>query len=234
MENVDGESMKTFFNDKTLNIPKVSNQLGGLMAKMHSVEVGGFGFFNTQILREKNNVIGLDKTNKDYFNKCLDKHLKFLRDTNFLNEKEVNKIMNLIDKNAKYLDLNQGHLVHKDIAFWNMIGTKDKINAIVDWDDVISGDPVDDLSVIRCFYDENVFSPLLDGYKQITKLGDDFYPKLWLYLIRNMLWKSVFRTFMKYFDLKEKVVLLKRDDNVSLKQFTYNRLMLGVQELEKL
>ncbi|MEA2097267.1 MAG: phosphotransferase, partial [Candidatus Cloacimonadota bacterium] len=203
-------------------------------AKLHSIKLDGFGFFNTEVLRKKNKIIGLDKTNKQYFDKKLQDHLKYLQDTTFLTGKEVKEIEGLIDKFKKHLDIKQGYMVHKDVAYWNMVGTPKKVNAIVDWDDVISGDPIDDLAVERCFYGEDVFNPMLEGYKEITSLPDDFYPRLWLYLIRNMLWKAVFRIFMKYMDMDVKVSLLNRSKDKSLKEFTYNQLYLGINNLKKL
>ncbi len=113
-------------------------------------------------------------------------------------------------------------------------GTPKKINAIVDWDDVISGDPIDDLAVVRCFYDEDIFNPMLNGYQEVVKLPNDFYIRLWLHFIRNMLWKAVFRSFMGYFEVKEKALLLNRSKGKSLKQFTHERIYLGINGLKKL
>lgn len=234
MEKVAGESMKVFFQDGTLEKEKVSREVGRHLAKLHSIKLDGFGFFNTNILRNKNKIIGLDKTNKEYFDKKLQDHLKYLQDTTFLTGKEVKEIEKLIDKFKKHLDIKQGYMVHKDVAYWNMVGTPKKVNAIVDWDDVISGDPIDDLAVERCFYGEDVFNPLLEGYKEITSLPGDFYPRLWLYLIRNMLWKAVFRIFMKYMDMDVKVSLLNRSKDKSLKEFTYEQLYLGIDGLKKM
>ncbi|MFC1627159.1 phosphotransferase family protein [Patescibacteria group bacterium] len=234
MEKVTGESMKVFYQDGTLEKEKVSREVGRHLAKMHAIKLDGFGFFNTEVLRKKNKIVGLDKTNKQYFDKKLQYHLKYLQDTTFLTGKEVKEIEKLIHKFKKHLDIQQGYMVHKDVAYWNMVGTPQKVNAIVDWDDVISGDPIDDLAVERCFYGEDVFNPLIEGYKEITSLPDDFYPRLWLYLIRNMLWKAVFRIFMKYMDMDIKVSLLNRSKDKSLREFTYNQLYLGINGLKNL
>ncbi len=234
MEKVEGSPMKIFYGDNTLDREKTSRQLGEILSKMHSVKINRYGFFNTEKIRTKNQIEGLDGSNELYFNKRLNEHLEYLVKTEFLKRAEMEDIQKLIDKNRKLLKVNEGRLVHKDIAFWNMIGTETKINAIVDWDDVISGDPVDDLAIIRCFYEEDVFDLMLKGYFDSNKPDSDFYPKLWLYLIRNMLWKAVFRTFMNYFDFKEKVNLLMQNNDKSLKQFTYEKLYLGINNLKQL
>lgn len=38
------------------------------------------------------------------------------------------------------LQLEEGCLVHKDLALWNVLGENDKISAVIDWDDAVSGD----------------------------------------------------------------------------------------------
>ncbi len=234
MEKVSGKTMSDYFQDGSLDKEKVSRQLGRHLARMHQIKIDGFGFFNTQLLREKKKIIGLDKTSRDYFNKKLEDHLKYLQETKFLSLKERKKIEKLIEKHAKHLEIKQGYLVHKDIAFWNTVGTPTKINAIVDWDDVISGDPIDDLAVLRCFYEPDIFDPILQGYQEITKLPADFKMRLWLHFIRNMLWKAVFRSFMGYFSFKEKVSLLNRSKEKSLKEFTHDRILMGINQLEKM
>jgi aminoglycoside phosphotransferase (APT) family kinase protein len=234
MGNVSGENMKNFFQDGTLDKIGVSRDVGRYLANLHSIELDGFGFFNTEILKKEGRITGLNRTNREYFDTKLEDHLRYLRDTQFLTREEEHDIERLIGAFGAHLNIPRGRMVHKDIAFWNMVGTPTRVNAIVDWDDVISGDPIDDLAVMRCFYNEDIFIPLLEGYREVTPLPDDFYPRLWLYVIRNMLWKAVFRSFMKYFELDAKSAILNQDKKSTLKEFTHNQLSLAVNELKKM
>lgn len=234
MEKVSGENMSNFYKDGRLDKKNVSRELGGHLARLHSFALDGFGFFNTEILKRENKIIGLNKTNREYFDTKLEDHLRYLRDTQFLTTQETQEIEQLVDRFGRHLTIRQGSMVHKDIAFWNMVGTATKVNAIVDWDDVISGDPIDDLAIVRCFYGEDIFYPLLEGYKEVAPLPDDFYPRLWLYMIRNMLWKAVFRTLMNYFDMDSKIALLNQDKKGTLKEFTRSQLFQAIDELKKL
>lgn len=234
LENVAGDTMSDLYQVGTLDRTATALQLGRYLGKLHNVNIEGFGFINTDELHKSGKVNGLNATNADYFNTRLEDHLQFLQDTQFLKSEEVHQIEELLKKYADHLELAKGSLVHKDIAYWNLVGTNSQINAIVDWDDVISGDPIDDLAVVRCFYQDDVFLPMLEGYGEVRELPDDFEVRLALYLIRNMLWKTVFRTNMKYFDFKEKEDLLNRDEAKSLKQFTYERLYQGIDALKKL
>ncbi|MBI4599969.1 phosphotransferase [Candidatus Uhrbacteria bacterium] len=234
MEKIPGERMSNFYQDGTLDKKNVSRELGRHLAWLHSIKLDGFGFFNTDVLKNDKKIVGLNKTNREYFETKLDDHLRYLRDAQFLTSQELRDIERLIERFGNHLDIQCGSMVHKDIAFWNMVGTPTKVNAIVDWDDVISGDPVDDLAVVRCFYGEDIFLPLLNGYKEIAPLPDDFTPRMWLYMIRNMLWKAVFRTFMKYFEMDAKSALLNQDKKSTLKEFTRSQLFLAVNELKKM
>lgn len=234
LENIAGQNLSGLYQSGELDRTVTSLQLGRYLAQMHQVRLDGFGFFNTQELIGSNKVTGLLSTNEEYYRTRFDDHLKFLQDTDFLQAEEVQLIERLIHKHQDHLQLEKGSLVHKDIAYWNLVGTSNQINGIVDWDDVISGDPIDDLAVVRCFYQDDVFLPMLEGYGEVRELPDDFEVRLALYLVRNMVWKAVFRTTMKYFEFKEKQDLLNRDDGKSLKQFTYERLYQGLEALKKL
>ncbi len=233
MELIPGRCLNEYHQAGTLDTLAVGRQVGKYIAAFHQIKLDGFGFLNTDILRREKRLIGLDRSNQDYFYKRLADHLKYLRDTQFLSAPAVQEIEELFQKNESLLNLQRGSLVHKDLAFWNLIGLPAQVNAIIDWDDAIIGDPVDDLAILKCFYNDDIFNPILDGYREVSPLPDLFYPKLWLYLIRNMLWKAVIRIFMKYFEMKDDFFILNRDNRSSLKQFTYDRLNLGIEELRK-
>lgn len=233
MEMIPGKPLNVYHQEGILDKTVIGKELGRCMARLHKIYFNGFGFINTEKLKSNNNITGLDKSHSEYFYKKLDYHIKYLKDNNFLTSEKADLIKLLIRKNEHLLNLKQGSLVHKDLAFWNMIGSPSKLNAIVDWDDVIIGDPVDDISITRCFYNEDIFNPILEGYKEISPLPEDFYPRLWLFLIRNMLWKAVIRLFMNYFEIKNNLFILHDDHKGSLRQFTSDRLDLGINELKK-
>ncbi len=233
LENIAGEPMSDLYQAGTLDRTSTATQLGRFLAQMHQQQLEGFGFFNTETLRNEQKIVGLDSSNEAYFYKRLDDHLRFLQDTAFLQPEEVKTVESLFAKHRHHLQLEKGSLVHKDIAYWNLVGTPEEIHAIIDWDDVISGDPIDDLAIVRCFYQDDVFLPLVEGYSEVRELPDDFEVRLAMYLTRNMLWKAVFRTIMKYFEFQEKVDLLNREGEKTLKQFTYERLYQGIDALKK-
>ncbi len=234
MELVPGKCLNQYYQEQILNKRKIGIQLGQMLARMHAIKLDGFGFFNTRLLRHEDRIEGLDQSNKAYFFKRLDSHLKCLCDTEFLSRKQTDEIEMLLEKHSEMLELERGSVVHKDIAFWNLIGTESRIHAIIDWDDVIIGDPADDLSVLRCFYDEEVLTPVYEGYAEIAEVTDLFRAKTSLYLVRNMLWKAVIRTIMQYYENPEVFILHNRRHEKTLKELTYDRLYMGIEELRHL
>jgi len=202
------------------------------MAKVHGIQLDGFGFLNTDESHSNDRLVGLDSTNSAYFHKRLDFHLKYLLDAEFLSSDQAKRVERLFAGHENLLHLARGSLVHKDLALWNVIGEPDRINAIIDWDDVVVDDPVDDISILMCFYDERFLAPLLAGYQAIRSLPDDFSIRVNLYLARNMLWKAVIRSFMGYFDMKSDFFLLGNSDGAALKQQTYERLFGALDALE--
>lgn len=48
------------------------------------------------------------------------------------------------------------------------------IAAFIDWDDAISGDAMDDLSLLGCFYDAPVIERALTGYVRVRPLPGTF------------------------------------------------------------
>lgn len=234
MEMIEGKPLNIFHQEGAIDKTSIGRQVGRYMAMLHRIHLKGFGFINTEVLKKSNQMTGIDKSHQDYFYKKYDYHLKYLVDQKFITSEKAKEIERLISLNIKYIDIDEGSLVHKDLAFWNMIGTPNCLKAIVDWDDVIIGDPVDDIAITRCFYNEDIFNPIIEGYCEISPLPENFYPKLWIYLIRNMIWKAVIRIFMNYFEIKDDLFILHNDHKGSLRQFTLERLDMGIRELKKL
>lgn len=212
----------------------VGRQVGDILARLHGIQLDGFGFFDTAQLASSDTVHGLDTSNRDYFLKCLDAHLAYLRDVGFLSVEQVREIEQLIARHDALLELDRGSLLHKDMAFWNLLGSPEQVEAVIDWDDVVSGDPVDDLSIVRCFYDDDVWLPLLDSYRAVRSLPADFDARLAMYLMRNMLWKSMIRHAMGYFEMTGDFFILNRETREDLETATRLRLAMGVDALKRL
>jgi aminoglycoside phosphotransferase (APT) family kinase protein len=231
MDIVDGRGLDHYHREGLLDVPKVGRQLGGYMARLHQLRYPGFGFVDTEHLRRTQGLRGLDATSADYFFKCLDRHLGFLVDHEFLSSAEAREIESLFDRHRALLDIGTGCLVHKDLAFWNIMGSPDNISAIVDWDDTILGDPADDIGILQCFHEGEVLDAVYEGYREVAPLPEPFVERTAIYMVRNLLWKAVIRTFMKYFDQSDQIFLHHQSHGGSLRHYTRNRLEQGIDIL---
>lgn len=210
----------------------IGRQLGECMAQIHQVQAPGYGFLDTSALRNGNEIRGLDVAYTQYFTRRLDDHFAELTASGLLPASEIDSIRELLERHLPLTQLSQGCVVHRDLAFWNLLGTPSRIHAIIDWEDAVLGDPADDLGIFNCFYDEVTMQALLEGYARHVSPSSEFYARVWLHTLRNMLWKTVLRHRLNYFDGKAPF-LRSRENDASLKAFTLDRIRSAVRYLSE-
>jgi fructosamine-3-kinase len=217
-----------------LDLPSVAWDIGAAVARWQTLRPGGFGPFDPAILRREDRLEGFHRSYQDYFFLHLDRHLGFLVERGFLSEPDAAEMRTAIDRYRGLLELKQGCLVHKDLALWNILGTERGIVAFIDWDDAISGDPMDDLSLLGCFHDGAVLSRALNGYSSVRPLPPHHRRRFWLHLLRNMIVKSVIRVGAGYFERTDSFFLIGAgSDGAGLEAFTRLRLAAAMDGLRK-
>lgn len=187
-----------------LDIQRTFRQVGADIARWQAVQVSGLGPFKAQA----SNFQGYHATYADYFWLNLENHLQFLVLHQFLSEDRAAEMGRLIEEHTALLNFPQGCLVHKDLALWNILGSLTHIAAYIDWDDAISGDEMDDLSLLGCFHAGEVMSAALEGYASIKPLPSEYRRRFWLHLLRNMIVKSVIRVGAGYFEKNDGFFLI--------------------------
>ena len=65
------------------------------------------------------------------------------------------------------------------------VNTGNQIAAFIDFDDSISGDPMDDLSLLACFHGEDFLKRAFEGYQSLRMLPSDYLRRFWLHLLRH-------------------------------------------------
>lgn len=215
-----------------LDISSVAFQLGAILAKLHSISKPGFGFINSDHLAETGELIGLNTDYPSYFNTRLDSHMAYLVDNELISANLAKRIESAISANSHLLEIDRGSLTHRDIAFWNILGTETAITAIIDWDDVVIGHPADDFSILTCFYDEEMIERVKEGYVTLTALPTDFDSVRWLHTLRNMLWKMMIRHYMGYFEQSGDFFILNDDNRGSLYDFTLAKIESALSRLK--
>jgi len=233
LENIAAPDLNQLLKQGALDLPESAEAIGRAVARWQAIRPPGFGPFDSGVLCRVGCVQGFHADYASYFFLHLDRHLDFLADRNFLGRTVCGKMRAEIDRHRDLLDLPHGCLVHKDLALWNILGTEREILAFIDWDDAISGDPMDDLSLLGCFYDGSVLARALRGYASVRPLPDEFRRRFWLHLLRNMIVKAVIRVGAGYFERGEEFFLIGADSSgPDLKHFTQERLALALHGLE--
>ncbi|MGV8135265.1 MAG: phosphotransferase family protein [Mangrovibacterium sp.] len=232
MEFIDFPDLNSIHKKEKLNPEIIGKQIGESIARWQAIKPCGFGPFDPFSLNTENKLMGLHANYQDYFLLNWDRHLDFLEDRRFLSETEKDNLKNIVESYVPYLHLAQGCLVHKDLALWNILGSKDKINAFIDWDDSICGDPTDDLSLLACFHDWKFMVSVLQGYQKVRELPDHFESCFWLHLLRNMIVKAVIRVGAGYFDRHDDFFLIgSGSDGRTLEIITRERIQLAYSGL---
>lgn len=233
MEYMDCPDLNKLYKSKKLNITAIAFELGKYIATWQKVTPEGFGPFDTERILKEGKLKGLHADYPSYFYLNLQRHLDFLSRRNFLTEAQVVDILHTIDCHKEHLHLQRGCLVHKDMALWNLLGTETEIKAIIDWDDAVSGDPADDLSLLACFHDQDVIHAALRGYSTVKDLPKDFDTRFHLHLLRNMIVKAVIRVGGNYFQKKDDFFLIEAgEEGSSLEQMTRDRILDAVKVLK--
>ena len=210
-----------------LNATPIAFAIGAAVATWQAVELPGFGVPDS-------NLRGYHSTYADYFHLNLERHLAFLVNKHFLDLAESNAILATIAEHSPLLEREQGCLVHKDLALWNILGTPDQITAFIDFDDSISGDPMDDLSLLGCFHDAGFLARAIEGYQTVRPLPDDHRRRFWLHLLRNMIVKAVIRVGAGYFERNDRFFLIGNGGSgADLKNATREKITLALRGLRE-
>jgi len=220
------------YKEGNLDLFTVANKIGVAVAKWQEIRPNGFGPFSIAAAQSKQQLAGLHATYRSYFLLNLHRHLDFLKTRGFLTYTQTVEISATIAAFDHLLELPQGVLVHKDLALWNILGSPEKIAAFIDWDDVIAGDPMDDMSLLACFHDGKIIESALRGYQQVRPLPENWLPRLWLHLLRNMIVKSVIRVGAGYFDRDDGFYLISSGGSgAGLAEMTRQRLAIALRGL---
>jgi fructosamine-3-kinase len=234
MECIAAPDINQLHKQGRLDLPRCAEEIGAAVARWQNITPPGFGPFDPAVLRSEDRLHGFHARYADYFPLHLDRHLRFLVERGFLAELEAREIEGEIARHESLLALERGCLVHKDLALWNILGTETEIVAFIDWDDSISGDPMDDLSLLGCFYDGSILARALAGYATARPLPAEHRRRFWLHLLRNMIVKAVIRVGAGYFDRSDGFFLIGSGSSGSdLKAFTHARLAAALRGLRE-
>ena len=234
LEHVPYPDLNQHFKQGTLTLGPIAETIGEAVARWQDIRPQGYGPFSATAAQADGALLGLHPTHASYFFCNLDRHLAFLTGRGFLTPDQTAAVTEAISRRQGLLDAGPGVLVHKDLALWNILGPPDRIAAFIDWDDAISGDPMDDLSLLACFHGPDVLARAFAGYARVRPLPPDHLPRFWLCLLRNMLVKAVIRVGAGYFTRNDGFFLIGAGSNgADLEAFTRARIATALRGLNE-
>jgi fructosamine-3-kinase len=228
LERIAAPDLNHWFKLSELDQPRVAFEIGAAVARWQGIAPMGFGPLADVSLRSYH------ARYEDYFRLRLDQHLGFLVERGLLTTQQRIDIERVIDEHQALLQLERSVLVHKDLALWNILGTRDQIAAFIDFDDAIGGDAMDDLSLLACFHDAAFLQRAFAGYQSVRPLPDEHRRRFWMHLLRNMIVKAVIRVGAGYFERDSGFFLIGAGSSGSdLRAFTCARLFKALQCLRE-
>lgn len=245
LERIAAPDLNHWFKLGSLDVPRIAFDIGQAVAKWQAITFAGFGPVESSavasqlrhgvpVAKQLGNFNAPHPRYTDYFHLRLAEHLHFLVSRGFLTTTQSDEILAEIENHRAMLDLAPGCLVHKDLALWNILGTRDQIAAFIDFDDAISGDPMDDLSLLACFHDAAFLQRAFEGYQTIRALPEHHLRRFWLHLLRNMIVKAVIRVGAGYFDRDDGFFLISSGSSgQSLRETTLSKLALALRGLRE-
>lgn len=234
LERIDAPDLQYWHTKGRLEVDPVAVAVGEAIARWQQTPVSDFGPFDTRVLAAEDRLQGYHGSYADYFHLNLDRHLALLYDNEFLERRRANEIVSTIQSYEALLRLDEACLVHKDLAFWNILGTPTTINAYIDWDDAIAGDPMDDISLMACFHPLEVVDRVIEGYSRVRPLPPHYGARMYLHLLRNMIVKAVIRVAAGYFNRGPEFFLIGTGSSgEDLRQQTYDKIDIAMKGLQQ-
>ncbi|NTU46731.1 aminoglycoside phosphotransferase family protein [Candidatus Roizmanbacteria bacterium] len=165
---------------------------GSLMARIHEINVHGFGSFDNRIAKTENQLAGLHKNYHDFIWSGLEENLQRLIKFEVI---QVGQSVNMqrTFENMNFEPFDTARLIHNDYADWNLLTDGKIITGILDWDESHAGDPVADLACWSTFFSMDRFATFLEGYKLVGSLPVDFDTRFHFYRLRYTISKMALR-----------------------------------------
>lgn len=192
IEKLSGTAIKKWLEQHPDDESKLLPQIGRMMARLHQVQVDGFGAFDNEKAKS-GELIGLHNTFGEAVRAGLPFNLDVLTKENILTAEQAQSVTTLFDDTNPLLDIPRAVLVHNDFADWNLLTDGEDITGILDWDECVGGDPASDIACWSTFFDPERLEGLLEGYWEVAEKPADFQDRFELLRLRYVLSKMTLR-----------------------------------------
>lgn len=165
-------------------------ETGQAIAKLGQIELSGFGRFDEEKIVQEGKLVGTKGSIAEYLEVCLDEDIDSLVELQVITKKQASSAKSFIADRASMVNVKQGTLAHYDLADHNLRYNNGHLEAIFDWETAVVASPALDLASCptwKSHYPKR--EKLLEGYKTIAPLPDNFLEIEKVYLLRTMIWK---------------------------------------------
>lgn len=222
IEKLSGTAIKKWLEQHPDDEAKLLPQIGKMMARLHQIEVDGFGAFDNEKAKT-GELVGLHATLGDAVRAGLPFNLDVLTKEGVLTAEQSQAVTKLFGDNNPLLSTDRAVLVHNDFADWNLLTDGNDVTGILDWDECVGGIPESDIACWSTFFDPARMKGFLDGYWQVAKKPTDFDEKFELMRLRYVLSKMTLRirryTWSPTDEVREKIEVGKVRLAQSLEHF---------------
>ncbi len=192
IEKLSGTAIKKWLEQHPDDEAKLLPQIGRMMARLHQIQVNGFGAFDNEKAKS-GELIGLHDTFGEAVRAGLPFNLDVLTKESILTGEQSQAVSTLFNEGNPLLDVPQAVLVHNDFADWNLLTDGKDVTGILDWDECVGGDPTSDIACWSTFFDPSRMKDFLDGYWQVAEKPADFDERFELMRLRYVLSKMTLR-----------------------------------------
>jgi Ser/Thr protein kinase RdoA (MazF antagonist) len=222
IEKLSGTAIKKWLEQHPDDEAKLLPQVGKMMARLHQVQVDGFGPFDNEKAKS-GELVGLHNTLGGAVRAGLPFNLDVLTKEGILTAEQTQSVATLFSDENPLLDVPQAVLVHNDFADWNLLTDGEDVTGILDWDECVGGDPASDIACWSTFFEPERLKGFLDGYWQVAEKPADFDERFELLRLRYVLSKMTLRirrySWEKTDFMKEKIEVGKVHLAQSLEHF---------------
>lgn len=209
IEKMKGDTVSVYIKEHPENEEQLVYEMGKTMAKMHKIEVNGFGPFDNE--KAKDGVLqGVHSTLTEAVNAGLNENLERLVKYGIISLKESKKMEELF-KNNKLLNCDKSVLVHNDFADWNLLTDGKTITGVVDWDECVGGSPIEEIACWSIFFEPERIKSFLKGYFSETEKYENFDEIFQIMRLRYVISKMALRAKRYSYDKSD--FLAKLIDN---------------------
>ena len=191
IEKLDGDTVQFYLEDRPEKEAQLVYAMGRMMAKLHRIQVNGFGPFDNNKAKT-GELVGLHSSLERAIKVGLDENLSRLVKYNIIND-TISRKMHDVFQNNPLLHADVAVLIHNDFADWNLLTDGQDITGVLDWDECVGGHPIQEIACWSTFFDPGRLTPFLEGYFSESPKVEHFDDLFQLFRLRYTISKMALR-----------------------------------------